>query len=32
MTSDPMRCRVCGRSHYGMEVEPPAIGARIGAG
>ena len=25
------RCKVCDRSHYGMEVEPPAIGARIAA-
>lgn len=23
------RCTVCDRNHYGMEVEPPAIGARV---
>lgn len=25
------RCKACGRNHYGMEVEPPAIGARLAA-
>lgn len=25
------QCKVCRRNHYGMEVEPPAIGARLAA-
>mgnify|MGYP007083422267 FL=1 len=25
------RCKVCGRNHRGMEVEPPAVGARLAA-
>lgn len=25
------RCATCGRNHYGMEVEPPVVGAQLRA-